>query len=302
MKPVQEMTVFVEVVRCGSFVAASHRLGMTSSGVSRRISRFEERLGVRLLNRTTRTLSLTEAGTVLYESSESIISAVEKAEETVVELGSKPKGLLRVSASDAMSVQVIVPFLSSFSNDYPDVRVQLVQGDGSVSLVDERIDVGIVFGQPRETSFVARKLVDDPWVVCAAPDYISQHGMPETPADLHNHRCLTIHARGKTTDQWDFVVEGEPEIQSIESVFSGIGLTVKLAALNGLGIARLAHFLVRPEIEAGTLVPLLTSYMPDDDRAIYAVYSNRKYLPSKARVFIDRFHAHISETLAPPGG
>ena len=118
MKPVQEMSVFVEVVRCGSFVAASNQLGMTPSGVSRRISRFEERLGVRLLNRTTRTLSLTEAGKVLYDSSEGIIAAVEKAEETVVELGAKPKGLLRVSASDAMSVQVIVPFLSSFQAAY----------------------------------------------------------------------------------------------------------------------------------------------------------------------------------------
>lgn len=300
MKPVQEMTVFVEVVRCGSFVAASHRLGMTSSGVSRRISRFEERLGVRLLNRTTRSLSLTEAGKVLYESSESIIAAVEKAEETVLELGSKPRGLLRVAASDAISVQVIVPFLSSFSAEYPDVRVQLVQGDGSVNLIDERIDVGIVFGQPKETSFVARKLVEDPWIVCASSSYISRHGEPDTPADLKDHRCLTIHARGKTTDQWDFQIGGEPQTLAVESVFSGIGLTVKVAALNGLGVARLAHFLVRPEIESGSLVPLLIPYMPRDDRAIYAVYSNRKHLPSKARVFIDRFHAHVGKTLAPP--
>ncbi len=300
MDSIGEMTVFAEVVRTGSFVGAARQLGLTSSGVSRKISRFEDRLGVRLFNRTTRSLSLTEAGEALSERCTDILTSIEAAENVARDLSAGPAGVLRVAASDALCVEVIVPFLKDFSERYPDLAVTLVHGDGPVDLLEERIDLALSFGRPPETSFIARKLIDDPWIVCAAPSYLKRHGAPETPAALLKHRCLTIHARGVTKDHWKFCIEDEIEAIQAPSAFSGIGLTVKAAALEGLGIARLAHFLVCTEIAAGRLIPLLTDQMPKNERAIYAVYPNRQYLPSKIRLFIDALKDHMHDNLKPP--
>ncbi|MEM8936820.1 MAG: LysR family transcriptional regulator [Pseudomonadota bacterium] len=300
MDAIAELTVFTEVVDAGSFVGAARRLGLTPSGVSRKISRFEGRLGVRLLNRTTRSISLTDAGQALFERCGDILSSIEAAEEIARDLSASPKGKLKIAASDALSVEVIVPFLKSFSDRYPDLSVTLIPGDGGVDLLNERVDLALLFDTPKETSFIVRKLIKDPWVVCAAPAYIKKFGKPKNPADLKQHRCLAIHARGVTTDHWAFEKGGSKEVVLIDSALSGIGLTMKDAALQGLGIARLAHFLVSKEIYDGRLTPLLTSFAPKDDRAIHAVYPNRQYLPSKVRLFVDELSAYIETKLKSP--
>lgn len=300
MHPISEMAVFTEVVQSGSFIEAGRRLSLTSSGVSKKISRFEDRLGVRLFNRTTRTLSLTEAGNALFERCENILAAIEDAEDTARDLSTVPKGVLRIAASDALSLQVLVPFLKKFAQDYPEVSVLLLQADGGINLLNERVDVALLFDQPVETSFIARKLIDDPWIICASPEYLEQQGTPAVPSDLLNHRCLTIHAKGQTNDQWTFDANGEAETIRVNSAFSGIGLTVKEAALNNMGIARLAHFLVSSEIAAGKLKPILTDRIKNDDRAIYAIYPNRQHLPFKTRVFVDALNQYTNITLAHP--
>ncbi len=300
MHPINEMSVFTEVVQSGSFIEAGRRLGLTSSGVSKKISRFEDRLGVRLFNRTTRTLSLTEAGNALFERCENILAAIEDAEDTARNMSTVPKGVLRVAASDALSLQVLVPFLKTFSQDYPEVSVLLLQGDGGINLLNERVDVALLFERPVETSFIARKLIDDPWVVCASPEYLEQYEAPVAPLDLLDHRCLTIHAKGQTNDQWTFDGGDEAQTVRVNSIFSGIGLTVKAAALQNMGIARLAHFLVYSEIATGKLQPILTDRMKNEDRAIYAVYPNRQHLPFKTRVFVDALHQYINRNLIAP--
>ena len=302
MSAIDDLTVFYEVVRSGSLIGAAKTLGMTSSGVSRKISRFEERLGVRLFNRTTRSLSLTEAGAVMADRCETILSSISNAEAMVQELAGTPQGNLRIAASDALASEVIVPFLKSFSALYPDLGITLVQGDGRIDLLRERVDLAFMFEKPDETSFIARAVIDDPWIVCASPEYFAKHGRPETPADLNQHRCLTIHAQGHTRDVWAFEQSGESCSVKVQSAFSGIGLTVKVAALQGLGIARLAHFLVCPAIEQGYLQPALIEHMPPSRRRLYAVYPNRQFLPSKVRVFLDAFSQHMrSEFIIPPG-
>lgn len=302
MDAIGDMTVFAAVVKAGSFVGAARRLGMTASGVSRRIGRFEDRLGVRLLNRTTRRISLTEAGEALYERCDEILASIEEAEEAALHLRRAPRGVLRVAASDAFALKVLIPFLTGFQARYPELRVVLVQGDGPIDLLASRIDVAIRFELPTSTSFVARKLIDDPWIFCASPAYLEAHGRPRTPDDLAGHRCLTIHARDVTSDRWRFddPADGKPVNLDIASVFSGIGLAVREAALAGLGIGRIAHFLVSCDLAAGDLVPLLTDWMPDEGRAIYLVYPDRRYLPSKARVFIDELAGHVAAALPQP--
>jgi DNA-binding transcriptional LysR family regulator len=301
MDSIGEMSVFAEVVLAGSFVGAAPRFALTASGVSRKISRFEERLGVRLFNRTTRALSLTEAGEALFERCQAILESVDAVESTVRDLGGAPKGTLRVATSDALSVGVIVPFLKTFNQQYPDLSVTLIQADGGIDLLSERVDVAVLFKRPEETSFIARKLIEDPWIFCASPEYLKQYGMPNSPSDLSEHRCLTIHARGLTADHWKFANKDKVETTVVHSSFSGIGLTVKEAALQGMGVARLAYFLVCADIAAGRLVPVLTDHLVRNDRAIFAVYPNRQYLPSKTRLFIDDLSGYIDDALIVPG-
>lgn len=300
MSSIDDLSVFKEVVTANSFVGAAKQLGMTPSGVSRKISRFEERLGVRLFHRTTRSLSLTEAGHALSERSVSILASIEAAETTVRDLSSTPSGVLRIAASDALTQEVIVPFLPDFLARYPDLSVTIIQGDGGVDLLHERVDVALMFERPDETSFIVKKIVKDPWIICASPRYFEAYGEPATPEDLYQHRCLTIHARGRTRDHWKFVQNGAPQTIRVSSSFSSIGLNVKAAALEGLGIARLAHFLVCPDIERGLLKPILAEFLPRSERSIYAVYPNRQFLPSKARVFLDSFSRHVRTALPVP--
>ena len=283
METANDLYLFSEIVKRGSFVAAAHQLKMTPSGVSKRLGRFEKRLGVRLFNRTTRSLGLTEAGTALYEKAQVILDAIEDAEGQARALTLSPVGRIRVACSDAIALQVIVPMLPSLAERYPDLRVTLMQGDGPLDLVAENVDLAIRFEKPVHSSFVARRLVADPWVVCASPEYIKASGRPESPSDLVDHRCMTIEARMHETNLWDFA----DEQVAIDGVFSGIGLVVREAARAGLGVARLARFLVDDDIRSGRLVPLLESHMPTSDRSIYAVYPNREFLPTKVRVFID---------------
>lgn len=300
MDSISELTAFAEVARAGSFVGAARVLGVTPSGMSRKIGRYEDRLGVRLFNRTTRALSLTEAGEVLYEKCAEILSSVEDVESAIGDLRKAPVGSLRVAASDALAVEVLVPFIKLFREKNKNLSVILMHGDGAVDLLNERIDLALTFAQPAETSFIARKLIDDPWVICASPDYLSRRGAPRSPQELHDHDCLTIHARGVTTDHWDFQSGAQIEAIRVRSVFSGIGLTVKTATLAGMGVAQLAHFLVRREIDDGLLSPLLMDAMPASDRAIYAVYPNRQHLPMKVRRFVDSLVKYVRKTLRPP--
>jgi DNA-binding transcriptional LysR family regulator len=295
MNSISDLATFVEVVRAGSFVGAAQRLRMSPSGVSKKISRFENRLEVRLFNRTTRSLSLTDVGDLLFSRGCDILDSVDEAENLVKELSTNPRGTLRIAASDAFSKEILVPFLSQFIHNYPDLHTQILPADGDIDLLDNRIDVAIRFDRPTNSSFISRKLINDPWVICASPDYIKSYGMPGKPSDLKQHRTMLIRAYGRENNRWQFSEGGAISEVALEPVFSGIGLVVKEAALNNIGIARLAQFLVHSELKNNRLVPLLQDYMKADERAIHIVYPNRQYLPLKVRVFIDQLSLFISQ-------
>lgn len=301
MDSLGEIAVFAEVAHRGSFAEASRRYGLTASGVSRKIARLEQRLGVRLFNRTTRSLSLTEAGRILLERSGNILASVEDAENMVRNLSATPTGSLRIAASDAFSIQILIPFIQGFLSRYPKLSVTLLQGDGQIDLLDAGVDVAIQFDQPLQTSFISAKLIDDPWVICASPDYIKLNGRPDSPDALLKHKCLTIYARQKLTDHWTFTSGDTVQTLHVKGIFSGIGLSVREAAMRGLGIAQLAHFLVYQDIQAGRLIPLLENFTPQGNRAINIVYPNREHLPSKIRIFIDELRTYVNTALSTSG-
>lgn len=302
MDTLSDMGVFVEVAKAGSFKQAAFNTGLTSSGVSKKVSRFEDRLGVKLFHRTTRSVSLTEAGEVLFERGEKIIQSLKDAEDTVRDLTGNPRGHMRIAASAAFTTNVLVPFLKSFSAEFEEITVTFLQADGGIDIIGERVDLALLFDQPRETTVISKKVFDDPWIVCASPEYIERMGIPKTPHDLLDHDCLTIHASRQTVCDWKFVDAGEPMNVSVDSIFSGIGLAMREAALQGLGVARLAHFLVCQDVLDGKLVPLLSDYWPKCERSIYAAYPNRNYLPAKSRVFLDRLQPFMQANMIKVDG
>lgn len=295
MDSINDLATFVEVVRAGSFVGAARKLRMTPSGVSKKIARFEQRLDTRLFNRTTRSLSLTDAGDLLFSRGHEILDYVDEAENLLKELGANPKGTLRIAASDAFATEVLIPFLNQFSNRYTELHIEIVPGDGEVDLLDNRIDVAMRFDRPTSSSFVARKLIDDPWVICASPSYLERYGTPTAPHELDQHRLLLIRSHRADSRKWQFQKNKTPFEVELEPVLTGIGLVVKEAALNGMGVARLARFLVHSELRKNELTPLLADHMRYDRRAIHFVYPNRQYLPLKVRLFIDELHNFVSD-------
>lgn len=297
MNSISDLATFVEVVRAGSFVGAAQRLGMTPSGISKKISRFEMRLKVRLFNRTTRSLSLTDAGNLLFNRGSDILDSVDETEKLIKELSASPQGTLRIAASDAFSKEVLVPFLTEFIERYPKLHTQIVPGDGAIDILDNRVDLAIRFERPTNSSFVFKRVLNDPWVICASPVYLERFGIPLTPNELTQHRTLLIRAYGQDHKHWQFSESGVTTEVRLAPVFSGIGLVVKEAALEGLGVARLASFLVRSELNNNTLVPLLQNFRKTDERAIYMVYPNRQYLPLKVRVLVDELSDFISKEL-----
>jgi DNA-binding transcriptional LysR family regulator len=281
----KNLALFVTVVEHGGFANSADELGITPSAVSKAVARLEEKLGTRLFTRSTRSIKLTEPGQELYQRGLSILAAADEAETVVSNLGADPQGELKVACSDAFANLILVPMLERFQAAHPRIRIQIMQGDGPMDLVHERFDVAIRFEKPEQKSLAVTNLMNDPWVVCAAPRYLKQYPAPKKPTDLQEHRCLSIFARERLDDQWQFR-GGKRQLIKIEPVFSGIGLVVKAAALRGLGVARLANFLVTEEIKQGQLVPLLTDYQLNDKRQIYVVTPDRNYIPAKTRVFV----------------
>lgn len=295
MSSVDDLVIFVEVVKAGSFTEAARRLGMTPSGVSKRISKFEYRLNARLFNRTTRKISLTHAGTLLFEKGSNIVDYVGEAESSLTELALAPRGQLRIAISDAGAKEILVPFLTEFLEKYDELQVQLIPGDGEIDLLEHRADIAFRFEKPANSSFVFKKLIDDPWVICASPDYLDKHGKPLSPAELHKHKTLFIQSYGRSTQKWEFNIDGYATDIPLSPCFSSIGLVVKEATLAGIGIARLANFLVHSDIQSGALVKLLPSYYLKNERSIYLVYPSRQYLSPKVRVFIDELEEFITK-------
>ncbi|MCW7549582.1 LysR family transcriptional regulator [Photorhabdus sp. APURE] len=288
------MAVFVQVIESEGLSAAARKLDMTPSAVSKLINRLEMRLGVRLLNRTTRKLQLTAEGSVFYERSVRILEDIIAVEQEVNQ-GTAPCGRIRVNCHVAFGKHCLMPLLPDFLQRYPEITLDISLCDLVVDLLDDRSDVAIRIGPPVDDScLMVRRLGSSRMVVVGSPSYLERVGMPATPCDLGRYNRLgfgfTRHAKA-----WPFI-GSEEWVQQLPSgnLLLGDGETMRKAALAGLGLARLARFHVNADIQAGLLLPVLENYNPGDQEEIYAVFvGTDRQLPSRVRVFLDYLTEHI---------
>jgi DNA-binding transcriptional LysR family regulator len=278
---------FVRVAECGSFSKAAERLHSSKSVVSRQIGALETELGARLLHRTTRALTLTEAGRSYFERAARILADLAEANAAVGQLQTAPRGRLRVSAPMSFGYLHLAPALPDFLGRYPDVELELVMNDRNVDLVDEGFDMAVRIGTLEDSSLVARKLAPMRRTVFASPAYLQARGTPASPDDLKAHECLCYSNLG-LSQEWRFVrPDGRPwPVEVHGRLHANNGDALRAAALRGFGLAVLPSFFVGRDLQSGALVSVLEEFMPQDS-ALYAVYPHARHLSPKVRAFVD---------------
>ena len=301
MDDLRRMVIFYHVVNTHSFSAAARQLGIARSAVSRHISLLEKNIGVRLLNRTTRRLSLTEAGETYFQSCARIVAEAEIASNRVNELQDEPVGTLKLTAPSSLGNPLITPLVSEFMQRYTALNVELLLDDQVVDMVKEGIDVSIRVGWLDDSNFVARKLGDMPRLLCASPGYIEQRGKPESPAELAGHDCI-IFTRLPTPYHWIFTKNKREERVKVKGrLKTNNAGAIRTAMLGGMGIGAVSSFLVGDDIKTGRLEHLLPDY-DCGSAGIYAVYQNRHYQQARVRLFIDFIATQIKRRIKELGG
>ena len=291
-----EMAAFVRVVDSNGFSAAAPMLGLSPSAVSKLITRLETRLGVRLLQRTTRALHLTQEGEVFYTAAKRIVGEIEALENQMVGQSGTPSGVLRVTTSLAFATHQLAPVLSEFFARHPLVQFELLPTDRVIDMVEEGIDVAIRIGRLADTSFMARKIGEDKRLICAAPSYLARHGMPQRPADLARHNCI-VSRDHPYLNRWSFKVDGRiVEIDVRGRVAVTEGEAQMQLALQGIGIVRLTRLTLAQSIRDGALVPLLGAFSAEEAVGIHAVYPHRRHLAPKVPAFVN----FLIEKFTPP--
>lgn len=287
MDRLRAFEVFAAVVSRGSFTRAADALDTSPANVTRYVNELEAHLGTRLLNRSSRKLSLTESGEALYERSKSILEDVAEAEALASSATLLPRGRLRINAPVSFGIRHLAPLWPRFMQRYPDVELDIALSDRVVDIVEEGYDLAIRISRTGSASHAARKLGTSRNIVCASPAYLKAHGQPEKPADLVGHRCLG-YTYAATANEWHFVdEEGRPHMVKVNYVMhANNGDTAREAAIAGQGVIWQPAFLIGDDLKAGRLVALMPGYrMPDID--VLAVYPSRRHLSAKVRVMVD---------------
>lgn len=294
MDRLKSMEVFLKVVETGSFIAASEALNISRPMASKHVQRLEERLGVRLLNRTTRKISLTEAGRSFYLRCQNIFASIDEAVSEASNLQVEPRGRLRVNAPLSFGRDHVTKAAAAFQTIYKDITIDLTLNDRVVDIVDEGFDVAIRIGQLSDSSLIARRLANCRMLVCAAPSYLDLFGLPQHPENLTLHNCL-VYAPSAFESSWTFKTkETDINVEVSGDFRANFGEAIVAAAIAGRGIILEPSFTVGPYIRSGELKPILTEF-PVESLGIYAIYSQARLLPQKVRVFID----HLSKTFGP---
>jgi len=298
MDHLNEMAIFARVVEAKSFSAAARHLKLSKSAVSKQVSRLEQALGVRLLNRTTRTLSLTGEGSAVYEHCARLVTAAEAATLAASQLSAEPRGTLRISAPVSFGTRHIAPAVPAFLARYPQTRVELVLLDRFVDLADEGFDLVIRLSERIPENLVARRLLDIDFVVCAAPAYLERHGTPRAPAELAAHNCLLYGHEG-FGGSWTFRgAPGEARVRVAGNFQVNSSEAVHAALREGVGLGLIPRLTVRDDLAAGTLRTVLGDWQAIAPfKAAYAVYLPNRQLSPKVRAFIDHLLTHFA---APP--
>ncbi len=295
METVAGLRIFARVVEAGSFSEAGRQLGVAPSSVSRQINELENSLGALLFQRTTRKLSLTEAGELYYERATRIVTEIDEAKLAVSQLDGTPTGILRLNVPGSLSRRYIVPTLVAFQEKFPGVEIVLLASDQVMDMIEHRIDLTIRLGALTDSSLVARKIGSGRRVVCASTAYLKKAGHPKSPDDLTDHNCL-IFRSNPGSNVWKF--------KNIKSVISAVrvsgnlyandGESLVAAAVEGHGIILVPEWLVNCELREGTLQELLTHYsLIPKETPMYALYPRQRHLPPKVRAFIDFMVEHF---------
>jgi len=284
---VSDMLVLVRAVEGGSLSAAGRSLGITPAVASKRILRLEDRLGVHLLHRTSRHLSLTEAGRAYHTWSLHILEALEQAEAAAIEGLAKARSHFRVTATVAFGRKHVAPALAEFAEQHPDITVELALTDSVLDLVENRIDMAIRIGVEENSNLIARRLTPNRRLVCASPDYLARHPAPAAPNDLVQHNCLVLDRPNERQDVWSFGTPSGPVTVRVSgSLQSNSGEVLHDWALAGRGLVWKSRWDVSDDLRTGRLVEVLNAF-PSSDRDIYAIYVDRKLLSVVARAFLD---------------
>jgi DNA-binding transcriptional LysR family regulator len=288
------LDAFVRVVEQGSFVRAAAALELSTSALSQRVADLEAHLGARLLNRTTRKLSLTESGQAFYERAVQVLADLDEAETLASSSAASPRGVLKITCAHAIAVQRLAPAMARFHAQHPEVRFEVSVSDRVVDLVEEGFDLAIRIGMVGSDLLVARKLGEMRLLLCAAPSYLKRHGTPRTPADLARHDLLT-YAYSRTPRLWSLRAPDGTlvEIKAQGSLHANSGQVLVAAAEAGQGIVLETDFHVAQALAERTLVRVLPEY-EGGGGDIWAVYPSRRHLSAKVRLFVD----HLAQSFA----
>ena len=280
------MAIFVGVINAGSFTAAARALGHSTSYISKEITRLEKRLGSRLINRTTRTISLTDTGRAFYERSSQIIIDAENTERSINQLQEKPNGLLRINAPGSFGTNCLLDALPQFMHRYPEVKLEVEFNDRHIDVVAEGYDVVIRVDDIKDSNLVARKFTSSMGVVVASPDYLKRKGCPKRAEDLAQHDCIA-YSLLPTPTQWSFHKDGVRTNVTVDPRAMCNSSIIEVAmVVNGIGITRLPLFTCKKEVDNGDLKVILDDY-DEITHDVYAVYPHRQYLTAKVRAFVD---------------
>jgi DNA-binding transcriptional LysR family regulator len=287
------MAIFAKVVETNSFTAAARALGISKSAVSKQVAALEDRLGARLLNRTTRRLALTEIGVAFYDRCSRLVAEAEEAELEVTRMTAEPRGELRINAPYSFGINHVAPRLGGFLAAHPAVSIDLTLDDRYVDLVADGYDLAIRIGNLSDSSLIARKLGMTRVLLVAAPEYWAKHGMPKTPRDLANHECL-IYSYRRMGNLWQF---GNEAVRVSGRMHANNGDVLRQVAVAGHGVVIMPSFIIWEDLLAGRLVPALPGHEPPP-LGIYAVYPHSRHLSAKVRAFVDYLVAEFGELRA----
>lgn len=296
MDKLQAIEIFAKVAELKSFTAAASVLNLSRTVVSDRVKDLETELGVRLLQRTTRRVTLTEPGAAFLERVRIGLAALEEAAAEAASLSAKPRGVLRVNAPMSFGFRHLAPVIGSYMQKHPEVQVELTLTDRLVNLIEERVDVAIRIGNLRDSNLIARKLATCRMILCAAPAYLKRRGAPKHPRELENHTCL-FYTLWLSGEDWRFTRRGEDVVVSAAhaALRSNNGDAIAAAAATGLGIALQPDFIAGPLIRQRKLVEVLPTWR-SSEFGIHAVYAPTPFVPAKSRSFID----HLAKAYLDP--
>lgn len=294
----QELHYFVEVVRCASFTEAAQQLDVSRSLISKKITQLEQDLGTRLLNRSTRSLSLTEAGEQFYQRCKQGLAEIDLAVDEVQGMNEQPRGQLAINLPSSFGTLHVAPLLPEFRRRYPDIRLNLNFEDRKIEMIEPGFDLSIRISDIQDSSLNARRIGPCKHLVVASPSYLKQAGTPKQPHDLSQAHTIISYRLQEQHQNWRFEgPQGQCDIRLEPQVLANSSLAIKQILLNGGGIARVPSFLVGEELRQGSLIALLTEYTCPE-KSIYALFPKREYMPQKTRVFIDFLVEAFGEPLA----